>query len=85
MTSRTKEEEVQFYLDRSKESVVTILRSIISNPRLSEQERFGTLRQIAEHHRFIAELVQQRLDEGERRGYELASQALATRQGTVHS
>ena len=72
MNSRSKEDEVQFYLDRSKESVITILKSVISNPRLEEAERFAALRMLTEHHQAIADLLKQRLEQGEQRGYELA-------------
>jgi hypothetical protein len=70
--SRSKEQEVQFYLDRSQEALVTVLRSIIGNPRLSGDEQFHILRMLEQHHKQIAELIGQRLTDGERRGYELA-------------
>ncbi len=72
MQRRSKQEEVQFYLDRSQESLLTLLRSIIGNPRLPEAEQFHVLKMMEEHHRQIAELIGQRLTAGEKRGYELA-------------
>ncbi len=72
MQSRSKQEEVQFYLDRSQEALVTVLRSIIGNPRMSGEEQFSVLRALEQHHRQIAELIGQRLTDGERKGYELA-------------
>ena len=77
MTS-SKQNEVQFYLDRSREAVVTILRSIISNPRLSDEERFSALKQIAGHHNDITELVGSRLTAGEQKGYSLAGVKITT-------
>ena len=72
MKSRSKIEEVQFYLDRSQECCLAVLRSIISNPRLPEEEKFACLRMLAEHHHTIAAFVSQQLDEGEKKGYALA-------------
>jgi hypothetical protein len=70
--SRSKEKEVQFYLDRSQEALITTLKSIIGNPRMSDDEQFSCLRTLEQHHRQIAELIGQRLYDGERQGYELA-------------
>jgi hypothetical protein len=70
--SRSKEQEVQFYLDRSQEALITVLRSIIGNPRMSSEEQFRILRTLEQHHRQIADLIGQRLTDGERQGYELA-------------
>jgi|LakMenEpi03Aug12_release.lakeMendotaPanAssembly.Ray.scaffolds.fasta_scaffold209890_2 hypothetical protein len=77
--SRSKEGEVQFYLDRSKESVVTLLRSILGNPRLTESEQFKFLHDIAQHHGAIADFIAQKLSEGEEKGHRLAEQVIATR------
>lgn len=66
------QDTVQFYLDRSRESVVTILRSIILNPRLTDEERLSALKQIVGHHNDITELVSARLAAGEAKGLSLA-------------
>lgn len=73
----SKDVEVQFYLDRSKESMLTLLKSIISNPRIPEADRFKLLQQIAEHHAMIAQLIGQRLIAGEERGMQLAASVIA--------
>ena len=77
--SRSKESEVQFYLDRSKESMIAVLRSIIGNPRLTEAEQFKYLYDIAQHHGAIAELIAQKLAEGEEKGIQLAARVIANR------
>jgi len=68
-----KDQEVQFYLDRSKESVITILKSIVDNPRLSDSEQFQAMHTLASHHFAIAQLIQEKLNNGEQRGYDLAA------------
>jgi hypothetical protein len=70
--NRSKIEEVQFYLDRSQECLVAVLRSIITNPRLPEEEKFLALKMIAEHHQTVASFVGQQLREGELKGYKIA-------------
>ena len=77
VASRSKVDEVQFYLDRNKEAVVNLIHSIIQNPRLSDHERFVTLRALGEHHRVIAEFVFGCLGGGVTKGYEMQAQALA--------
>lgn len=77
--SRSKDSEVQFYLDRSKESMLALLRSIIGNPRLTEGEQFKFLYDVAQHHGAIAELIASRLCEGEQKGLQLAAQEIASR------
>ena len=81
----SKDVEVQFYLDRSKESMLTLLRSIINNPRVPEAEQFRLLRLIAEHHAMIAELIAQRLIAGEEHGIQLAARAIASEASTKSS
>jgi hypothetical protein len=81
--NRSKESEVQFYLDRSKEAMLSLLRSIIGNPRLTEAEQFKYLYDIAQHHGAIAELIANRLCEGEQKGLQLAAQAVASRKESV--
>ncbi len=73
MSSSAVTQDVQFHLDRSKESVVSLLRSILSNPRLSPEDQFAALKAIGAHHRAISELVESKLSEGERRGLQLAA------------
>jgi hypothetical protein len=72
LKNRSKIEEVQFYLDRSQECCIAVLRSILTNPRLPEQDKFECLRLIAEHHQMVGSFVAQQLDDGERKGYALA-------------
>ena len=72
MVSRSKAEEVRFYSDRSQEALITVIKSIMYNPRLNDAERIDTLRAIEEHHRMIADFIQQRICDGERKGYEMA-------------
>lgn len=71
MHSRPKQEEVQFYLDRSKHALVTILRSIIENPRVADDERLDLLRGLADHHGAIADFILARIKDGEQKGREL--------------
>ena len=82
--SRSKESEVQFYLDRSKESMLALLRSIIGNPRLTEVEQFKYLYDIAQHHGAIAELIANKLCEGEQKGLQLAAEAIARSKESTH-
>ncbi len=71
MSVRSKSEEVQFYLDRSKEALIMVLRSIIDNPRLPNQERLESLRMLVEHHASIASFIAGRITDGENKGREL--------------
>ena len=71
MSGRSKAEEVQFYLDRSKEALLMVLRSIIDNPRLANQERIDSLRVLVEHHASIANFITTRITDGENKGREL--------------
>lgn len=71
MSGRSKEEEVQFYLDRSKEALIMVLRSIIDNPRLASQERIDSLRMLVEHHASIANFIATRITDGQEKGREL--------------
>ncbi len=68
MLCRTKLNEVQFYLDRSKDSLLATLRSVISNPRLSDEDRMLLLCMMRDHHRQVFELIDSRIMEGERKG-----------------
>jgi hypothetical protein len=70
-------EDVQFHLDRSQEAVLTLLRSILSNPRLAPEEQFVALKAIGSHYRTVAELVEGKLREGEKRGLQLAATHLS--------
>jgi hypothetical protein len=71
VSGRSKAEEVQFYLDRSKEALIVVLRSIIENPRLANQERIDSLRMLAEHHASIADFIVTRIADGEKKGRDL--------------
>ena len=68
--------EVQFHIDRSKDSVLSTLRSIITNPRLSDEDRMLLLRMMSDHHRQIFELISGRIEQGERNGTALAEQMI---------
>lgn len=81
MLCRTKLNEVQFYLDRSKDSLLATLRSVISNPRLSDEDRMLLLRMMGDHHRQVFELIDSRIQEGERKGTALAEARLLSVQG----
>lgn len=67
--------EVQFYLDRSKDALLAVLRSVLTNPRLSDDDRVQLLRMLSEHHHQIHELLDGKIQQGERNGIELARQA----------
>ena len=75
MSSHSKSEEVQFYLDRSKEALLMVLRSVIENPRLANQDRLEYLRLLAEHHAAIALFIETRISDGEKKGRELQANA----------
>ncbi len=77
MTTKSKIEEVQFYTDRSKDALVTIIRSVVQNPRISDEERLKALKMMAEHHSQIAEFIAGRILEGERKGMEMAHAKIA--------
>ena len=77
MTTKSKIEEVQFYTDRSKDALVTIIRSVVQNPRISDEERLHALKMMAEHHSQIAEFIAGRILEGERKGMEMAHATIA--------
>jgi len=49
-----KNAEVQFYLDRTIDAAVKIMKSIVHNPRLTTEEQIGALRRIADFHGSIA-------------------------------
>lgn len=75
MVCRSKLSEVQFYLDRSKDALLAVLRSVLANPRLSDDDRVQLLRMLSEHHHQIHELIDGKIQQGERNGIELARQA----------
>jgi hypothetical protein len=75
-SSHPKFDEVQFYLDRSKESVITLIKSIIGNPRLPDEVQYASLHLIADHHAAVAELIEAKLRAGEEAGLALASKAV---------
>ncbi len=79
MLCRSKLSEVQFYLDRSKDSLLATLRSVITNPRLSDDDRMLLLRMMSDHHHQIFELIDSRIEQGERKGMEMAEAQFATR------
>lgn len=73
MTNRTKIDEVQFYLDRSQDSLLSVLRSIVGNPRLQGDERLNALKLMGDFHHEVANFIWQKICEGEGKGYALAS------------
>ena len=64
MSSKSKIEEVQFYLDRSLDALITLVRSIVDNPRIPENERFQALCMLAEHHGSITQSIAARISAG---------------------
>ena len=74
MTNRTKIDEVQFYLDRSQDSLLSVLRSIVGNPRLQGDERLNALKLMGDFHHEVANFIWQKICEGEGKGYALASE-----------
>lgn len=79
MTNRTKIEEVQFYLDRSQDSLLSVLRSIVGNPRLQGDERLNALKLMGDFHHEVANFIWQKICEGEGKGYALASDAVSAK------
>jgi hypothetical protein len=74
VTNRTKIDEVQFYLDRSQDSLLSVLRSIVGNPRLQGDERLNALKLMGDFHHEVANFIWQKICEGEGKGYALASE-----------
>lgn len=77
MTAKSKIDEVQFYTDRSKDALLTFIRSVLQNPRISDEERLQALKMMAEHHGQIAQFIAGRILEGERKGMEMAHAKIA--------
>lgn len=77
MAVQRKVQEVQFYLDRSKESLITTLKSILGNPRLSLEEQVSYMRMMSDHHRDIFEFIEQKLDSGKQQGRAMAEAVIA--------
>ncbi len=77
MTNRNKIDEVQFYLDRSQDALLTVLRSVVGNPRLQGDERLNALKMMGDFHHQVAEFIWQKICEGENKGYAMASDAIA--------
>lgn len=73
MIKNNKLQEVQFYLDRSQDSLLTVLRSIVGNPRLQGEERLTALKMMGDFHHEVANFIWQKICEGESKGYALAS------------
>lgn len=73
MIKNNKLQEVQFYLDRSQDSLLTVLRSIVGNPRLQGDERLTALKMMGDFHHEVANFIWQKICEGESKGYILAS------------
>lgn len=78
MIKNNKLQEVQFYLDRSQDSLLTVLRSIVGNPRLQGEERLTALKMMGDFHHEVANFIWQKICEGESKGYALASDHNAT-------
>ncbi len=68
MGSRSKIDDVQFYLDRSQDSLITLIRSIIENPRIPDLERLQALQMLADHHQYIADFISSKISSGEQQG-----------------
>lgn len=83
MSHRSKIEEVQFYLDRSQDSLLATLRSILTNPRISDDERLQALRMMSAHHQEVFEFIAARIFDGERRGLEMAAAHGNRQQGDI--
>lgn len=75
VTNSTKLEEVQFYLDRSQDSLLTMLRSIVANPRLHNDERLTALKMMGDFHHQVADFIWQKICDGESEKYALARQS----------
>ncbi len=73
MTNNNKIQEVQFYLDRSQDSLLAVLRSIVGNPRLQGDERLTALKLMGDFHHEVANFIWQKICEGESKGYAQAS------------
>jgi hypothetical protein len=73
VTNSEKIQEVQFYLDRSQDSLLAVLRSIVGNPRLQADERLTALKMMGDFHHEVADFIWQKICEGETKGYALAS------------
>lgn len=78
MTDNKKIQEVEFYLNRSQDSLLTVIRSIVGNPRLDGDERLAALKLMGDFHREVANFIWQKICEGESKGYSLASESRAT-------
>lgn len=57
-----KAQEVEFYLDRSKESALRIINSILGNPTVTGAEEIVLLRKIASQHAWIATVLGSKID-----------------------
>lgn len=68
VSSRSKIEEVQFYLDRSQDALNLVVRSILDNPRIPDLERLMAFRMLAEHHATIATFIASRITGGAMQG-----------------
>jgi hypothetical protein len=68
VSSRSKIEEVQFYLDRSQDALNLVVRSILDNPRIPDLERLMAFRMLAEHHASIATFIASRITGGAMQG-----------------
>jgi hypothetical protein len=65
---RTKSEEVQFHLDRSLESTLKLIRSVIDNPSLDPSEQLAYVKMVSEHHRRMATEIESYVVAGLQRG-----------------
>ncbi len=54
-------QEVQFYIDRSVESFLMIMRSILENPSIPQAERYAAVKQVADYHATLALMLETRL------------------------
>jgi hypothetical protein len=73
VTNRSKIPEGQFYLDRSQDSLLALLRSIVGNPRLQADEHLAALKLMGDFHHEVANFIWKKICEGESKGYTQAS------------
>lgn len=57
-------DEVQFHLDRSLESLLKLVTSISTNPRVSGADKLVLLQMVSDHHRVVAETLAAKIKGG---------------------
>ncbi|MCB0354638.1 MAG: hypothetical protein KDD64_13975 [Bdellovibrionales bacterium] len=78
MSYQTKEQELQFHLDRTRDSALQMLRSIVNNPTLQPDQQLALLHSLSTKHfdisRFIELTIRAGIDQGLRELHSLATQ-----------